>query len=176
MTAKRNALRCLPAAVFLPAAAIAMPIPVTLELLTDSFGNETSFQLIADPNGTATAVPFDTFDPFTPALIDGFASVDELLSDTQYTFTWQLDSGDFEFTINDSFGDGICCSFGVGSFTLTTPDNTFTGGEFASSASSGVFSVAQVAEPGTLALASIGLFAVFTLRRRARKGADTSID
>ena len=36
------------------------------------------------------------------------------------------------FTINDSFGDGICCAFGTGSYSLVTAagDTLATGGEF----------------------------------------------
>jgi len=41
----------------------------------------------------------------------------------------------YEFTINDSYGDGVCCQYGNGSYTVTyagTP-GTFTGGPFGSS-------------------------------------------
>ncbi len=38
----------------------------------------------------------------------------------------------YTFTINDAFGDGICCAYGVGSYNLRTDDDTviFSGGEF----------------------------------------------
>ncbi len=40
----------------------------------------------------------------------------------------------YTFTINDSFGDGICCEYGIGSYILTTDDGTviIEGGEFGS--------------------------------------------
>ena len=52
--------------------------------------------------------------------------------------TWTLPINDcYTFTINDSGADGICCSYGNGSYTLKTPTNTViaTGGTFASSES-----------------------------------------
>jgi len=36
-------------------------------------------------------------------------------------------------TINDSYGDGICCAYGTGNYTITSDGNTLvSGGEFAS--------------------------------------------
>lgn len=46
-----------------------------------------------------------------------------------------LDDGCYDFTMNDSYGDGMCCSFGNGSFTLTNNDTGATlasGGSFTS--------------------------------------------
>lgn len=50
--------------------------------------------------------------------------------------TFTLDEEDcYTFRINDSFGDGICCSFGQGSYTITTADGetVASGGQFGSS-------------------------------------------
>jgi hypothetical protein len=46
-----------------------------------------------------------------------------------------LDPGCYEYTIFDSFGDGICCSFGNGSYSLTDSDGSVvaSGGDFGSS-------------------------------------------
>ena len=47
-----------------------------------------------------------------------------------------LDPGCYEFTIFDSFGDGICCGFGLGSWTLSDDGGPIaSGGEFGSSES-----------------------------------------
>jgi len=35
-----------------------------------------------------------------------------------------------DFTIIDSYGDGICCGYGIGSYTISTGDEVVTGGEF----------------------------------------------
>ena len=47
-----------------------------------------------------------------------------------------LDPGCYEFTIFDSFGDGICCGFGLGSWSLSDDGGEIaSGGEFGSSES-----------------------------------------
>jgi hypothetical protein len=46
-----------------------------------------------------------------------------------------LPAGCYTFTINDSYGDGICCAYGNGSYTLSGPSGTIaTGGAFGSTA------------------------------------------
>lgn len=50
------------------------------------------------------------------------------------TENFTLTDGDYTFTINDSYGDGICCSYGNGSYTLESGGVTIvTGGAFGSS-------------------------------------------
>lgn len=50
--------------------------------------------------------------------------------------SFTLAAGDYTFTINDTYGDGICCSYGNGSYTLSSGTTTIaTGGSFGSSAS-----------------------------------------
>ena len=52
------------------------------------------------------------------------------------TVTEALSDGDYKFTINDSYGDGICCAYGQGSYKLTDVGASWvfaTGGEFQSS-------------------------------------------
>lgn len=47
-----------------------------------------------------------------------------------------LDDGCYDFVITDAYGDGICCSYGNGSYTLTNLDSGITlasGGQFTSS-------------------------------------------
>jgi len=88
---------------------------VTLDLLTDNYGYETSWD-IKDASQTE---------------ID---SGSNLTSRTAYQETYCLADGDYEFTINDSYGDGICCGYGSGSYSITTDGETLaSGGEFNSS-------------------------------------------
>ncbi|HIO26164.1 MAG TPA: T9SS type A sorting domain-containing protein, partial [Flavobacteriaceae bacterium] len=50
-----------------------------------------------------------------------------------------LAAGDYTFTITDSYGDGICCSYGSGSYTLSSDSGTiFSGGDFGSSESTAI--------------------------------------
>ena len=44
-----------------------------------------------------------------------------------------LPEGCYDLTVNDSFGDGICCAYGDGSYTLEVAGTTVTtGGDFGS--------------------------------------------
>ncbi len=45
-----------------------------------------------------------------------------------------LPNGCYDFTINDSYGDGICCAYGQGSYTVSSTGTTHaSGGQFGSS-------------------------------------------
>ncbi len=50
------------------------------------------------------------------------------------TITECLGSGCFDFTISDAYGDGICCSYGNGSYSVTSGGSTLaSGGSFTNS-------------------------------------------
>ncbi len=50
------------------------------------------------------------------------------------TITECLDAGTYTFTLNDSYGDGICCGYGNGSYSLVSEGTTIaSGGAFGSS-------------------------------------------
>jgi hypothetical protein len=84
-----------------------------LELTTDNYGSETSWTL-KKADGTL--------------LEDG----NGYSSNTNYNVPVCVEDGCYEFTITDSYGDGICCSYGSGSYTLKLNGNVVgTGGEFA---------------------------------------------
>ena len=98
---------------------------VTLELTTDNYPTETSWQ-VTDPNSViidsgggyttqSTAQPVVTIGDDLPCLAEG----------------------DHTFTINDSYGDGICCAYGSGSYTLRDQNGAVLhqGGEFGSTES-----------------------------------------
>jgi hypothetical protein len=54
-------------------------------------------------------------------------------SATTYSSTVCVDNGCYDLTINDSFGDGICCGYGTGNYVITSQGETLvSGGEFAS--------------------------------------------
>ncbi len=55
---------------------------------------------------------------------------------TTLTGDFCLADGCYTFTINDAYGDGICCSYGNGSYSVTSGGTTYaSGGSFASSES-----------------------------------------
>jgi hypothetical protein len=74
-----------------------------LTLLFDDFANETSWQL-EDEDGVVlySGDDYDSDDDFT-TLVEDFC----------------LEEGCYEFTIFDSFGDGICCDYGDGFYQIT---------------------------------------------------------
>lgn len=90
---------------------------VTFTLITDDFASETSWQLY-DENGI---------------LID--ESDEDLINETTYTEVFDVEASKcYELIIKDTAGDGICCDFGEGSYTVTTDseDIIAEGGEFSS--------------------------------------------
>ena len=98
-------------------------------LTTDSFSNETSWEF-ADGSGTI--------------LQSGGPYNGDSDNNTFNEFTFDLETNDcYTLTINDAFGDGICCNFGDGSYELRVDDATgdllASGGDFGFSESISVF-------------------------------------
>jgi hypothetical protein len=95
---------------------------VHLELLTDDFSNETTWQF-KDSNGTV----LNSGGPYNGSSQDN----------TTFTEVFDVVLGEcYSFEIFDSAGDGICCGFGTGNYSLTTDNNTViinSSGQFGSS-------------------------------------------
>jgi len=91
---------------------------ISLTLITDNYGSETSWTL---KNSAGTTIESGS----------GYGK------NTTYNINWNLAKDTYTFTINDSYGDGICCSYGNGSYTLIDGCNTTlkSGGSFNSSES-----------------------------------------
>lgn len=100
---------------FLPAENAGPDVEVVVT--TDDYGSETTWAVI-DPDGNTIA----SGGPYS----DGGSE----------TFTENLTGlspGCYTFEIDDGFGDGICCSYGQGSFTISSGGTQlYTGGEFGS--------------------------------------------
>jgi hypothetical protein len=75
-------------------------VTVTIDVLTDSWGDETSWQIVSSCDGSVVA------------------SEATFSSDNLHSHTVTVPGGS-TFTIIDSAGDGICCAFGDGQVTLT---------------------------------------------------------
>ena len=88
---------------------------VTVTILTDNYPAETTWA-VTDESGAAvmSGGPYST-------------------SGTTFTSTACLEVGCYNLIVNDSFGDGICCAYGNGSYTVSIDGTAVvTGGEFSS--------------------------------------------
>ncbi|MBK6368996.1 MAG: trypsin-like peptidase domain-containing protein [Flavobacteriales bacterium] len=92
---------------------------VTLNLILDRYGNESSWMIRSGATTYASGGPYSQqgstgeypLDPIVVCLPDGC----------------------YEFVMNDSYGDGLCCAYGNGSFSLAGAAGTLaTGGTFTS--------------------------------------------
>ncbi|MFD0932157.1 T9SS type A sorting domain-containing protein [Psychroflexus salinarum] len=91
---------------------------VVLTLITDEFAGETSWQFY-NQDGTLIKE----------------AQQGTLINETTYIETFNVSTDNcYEFIISDSFGDGICCEHGDGSYRLVTNSGEIIseGGEFGS--------------------------------------------
>ncbi len=105
-------------------------IDVVLTLNFDDYPQETSWQITNSNNQVITSG--GTYD----SQPDG----------STVTITECLDPGTYTFTLNDSFGDGICCGYGNGSYSLTSEGNTIvSGGSFGTSEST-TFTIGESAK------------------------------
>jgi len=91
---------------------------VVLSITLDNYPEETSWTLTNSSGGTVASGGTYGSQP------DG-STVSE---------TFCLADGCYDFTINDSYGDGICCGYGNGSYAVTSNGSTLaSGGNFGSS-------------------------------------------
>ena len=86
---------------------------IVIEVLSDNWGYETSIELVG-------ATGFN------------YLNITEFTNNTLNTFNVCVpNNGTYVFTISDTYGDGICCSNGSGSYTLSMCNEILvTGGEF----------------------------------------------
>ena len=88
---------------------------VTLTIELDNYGGETSWTL---KDGSGNTIDSDSYSSNQ--------------SNTTVTSTFDLADGCYDFTINDAYGDGICCSYGNGSYVLEDASGSVlaSGGDF----------------------------------------------
>ena len=86
---------------------------VSFTLVTDNYGSETSWS-VTNASGSVVASG------------SGYGNNQTI------TETFCLADGCYDFTINDSYGDGICCAFGNGSYALSGGGVSESGGSFGS--------------------------------------------
>lgn len=90
----------------------------TLELVLDDYGSETTWELRRLGNVVYSGGPYED-------------DQDQLV----ITVPMCLEEGCYILQVDDSYGDGMCCDFGEGSFTVLDPegDVVYTGGNFTDS-------------------------------------------
>lgn len=96
---------------------------VIITIMTDNYGEETIWALV-DSNENPIASNMNPAAPF---------GYDFLNSDQLYTFTVDVENNQcYAFGMIDIQGDGICCTYGEGYYTVTTADGTVIaqGGQF----------------------------------------------
>ena len=88
---------------------------VTLSLTLDNYPSETSWSLQKDGSTVASG--------------SGYSTRGQTITEV-----FSYGDGNYSFTINDSYGDGICCGYGNGSYSLTDANNNVivSGGNFGS--------------------------------------------
>ncbi|MBL7951050.1 MAG: trypsin-like peptidase domain-containing protein [Flavobacteriales bacterium] len=112
------------------------PGTVTFNLTLDRYGNETTWLIRTGSTTIASG------GPYTQQAANG--------AYPQAAVNICLPDGCYELVVNDSYGDGMCCSFGNGSFSLSGSGASVTGGTFTTSSvnafcvQSGVLLNAQV--------------------------------
>ena len=87
---------------------------LTITILTDNYPGETTWS-VADVNGNVVASggPYEA-------------------QATEYVEQVCVNAGCYTLTVNDSFGDGLCCGYGEGSYTVSSQGTVLaSGGEFA---------------------------------------------
>ncbi|MGB1943080.1 MAG: choice-of-anchor B family protein [Flavobacteriales bacterium] len=93
-------------------------VDVVVTILTDNYPAETTWAVTDDGGATVmSGGPYSS-------------------TGTTYTESACLGEGCYTLTVNDSFGDGICCGYGIGSYTVSVDGtDVVTGGEFSSTVS-----------------------------------------
>jgi endonuclease I len=103
---------------------------VTFNLTTDQYGAETSWT-ITDSNNTEQA------------------SGNNYSNSTSYSENICLLDGDYTFTINDSYGDGICCDYGNGSYDISLANTSLVSGATFTQTESKTFTLSSGANSGS---------------------------
>ncbi len=92
--------------------AVTASSPITIGIITDQYGTETSWEIV-NQYGVVVASG------------DGYgASAPQTVAGSPFSFP----NGCYTFTIYDSYGDGMCCSYGNGYYTIADASGTIAGG------------------------------------------------
>ena len=126
---------------------------LTVEILTDDYPSETSWTLTNLCTGELQA----KVDP----------SRKYIEPETLYTDDYCVPDNDYEFTIFDSYGDGLCCNEGMGSYELKQgPINLYTSSGQFGQGEKIEFSVSSVPIPAAIWLFGSAVLGLIGFRKR----------
>jgi len=116
---------------------------IVLRLVSTSEEITITYTKICESNDIHLAIDFDSYPEETSWEITNsantiVASGGPYPGETAFNASYTLPDGDYTFTIFDAWGDGICCSYGDGSFIVTKPvclETLAQGGQFGTSTS-----------------------------------------
>lgn len=80
----------------------ASSVDVTLTINTDNYGSETTWEVLTQ----------------TGEVVLSGGGYPNVIGGATYTYNMCLDSACYVFKVYDSYGDGLCCQFGQGSYTI----------------------------------------------------------
>merc|ERR1712127_840581 len=113
-------------------------VPLTVNVSTDFYPEETSWELVDDCTGKEV-------DSVAPGSLDGGGA--SFVGN--YTNNYCVTPARYSFTIKDSSGDGMCCQYGSGSYSVTYDSVVVAeGGEFQSSETTTFGSPCPVSDDG----------------------------
>ncbi|MFK8016491.1 MAG: hypothetical protein AB8G17_13750 [Gammaproteobacteria bacterium] len=95
---------------------------VALELRFDDYPADISFQIAQND----ISIPFDAAASATEGspVGDGWGNFSDAdLQSQTLEFVWDLAVGEYEFSIADSYGDGLCCNEGEGGYSISVNGN-----------------------------------------------------
>jgi len=97
---------------------------ITIAINFDDYGGETTWQL-TDSNG-AVIVTGNGYSYYFYEYYTYYYGYNNAIA------TICIPDGCYDFTIEDDYGDGICCYYGIGNYSLTDSDGNIlaSGGEF----------------------------------------------
>ena len=88
---------------------------VTLDFVFDDYASETYWQLYRTDGGSATLIRETAVGDY-----DGETEAQEIFC---------IESGEYALAVYDDYGDGFCCDYGEGSFSVTLPDGSVVQGD-----------------------------------------------
>jgi len=121
---------------------------VTVEIVTDAYGSETRWEL---RNGSGTVLT--SGGPYNDLTAVGTTV------QTPVTFTLPAGNQCYSLRVLDSYGDGMCCNYGQGSYTLKVGNTVvLTGGQFRAAAESRPFFAESSASTSDINVNNINIF------------------